>query len=116
MPRYVRPRVTGGSVFFTVALAARGSDMLVREVARLRAAVRMVRAERPFEVDAFVVLPDHLHSVWTLPQGDGDYSTRWGAIKGRFSQSMRRAGFIPPAPVGRVNGGVNPALLACRSI
>lgn len=49
-------------------------------------------------------------TVWTLPAGDADFSTRWGAIKARFSMAMRRAGFIPPAPVGRPRGGVNPAL------
>jgi len=86
------------------------SDALVREVGRLREAVRVTRAERPLAVDAWVVLPDHLHCVWTLPDGDRDFSTRWGAIKARFSMAMRRAGFTPPAPVGKVRGGVNPAL------
>src|SRR6056297_4359929 len=108
MPDYVRPRVAGARVFFTVALAERGSRVLVDEVGRLREAVRMTRAERPFGIDAWVVLPDHLHCVWTLPAGDADYSVRWGAIKARFSMSCRRAGFTPPDPVGRENGGVNP--------
>jgi len=92
MPRYIRPKTTGATVFFRVALAVRGSALLVREVARLREAVRVARAERPFSVDACVVLPDHLHCVWTLPDGDRDFSTRWGAIKARFSRSCRRAG------------------------
>ena len=96
MPDYVRPKVAGARVFFTVALAARGSVVLVEEVDRLRDAVRMTRAERPFGIDAWVVLPDHLHCVWTLPAGDADYSVRWGAIKARFSMSCRRAGFTPP--------------------
>lgn len=110
MPNYVRPKVRGGTVFFTVALARRDSSLLVDEIDRLRDAVRTTRAERPFHVDAWVVLPDHLHAVWTLPAGDGDFSTRWGAIKARFSASCRRAGFIPPPPIGHENGGVNPAL------
>ena len=110
MPNYLRPHVTGGRVFFTLALALRGSDLLVREVDRLRDAVRLTRAERPFAILAWVVLPDHLHAVWQMPDGDRDYSVRWGAIKARFSMDMRRAGFTPPPPVGRVNGGVNPAL------
>ena len=71
------PKVAGATVFFTVALAARGDDLLVREVARLREAVRVTRAERPFRVDAWVVLPDHMHCVWTLPDADADYATRW---------------------------------------
>ena len=95
-------------MFFTVALADRRSDLLVRQVDRLRDAVRRVRADRPFGIDAWVVLPDHLHAVWTLPEGDKNFSTRWGAIKAQFSMSIRRAGFTPPLPVGRANGGVNP--------
>ena len=97
-------------MFFTLCLAARGSDLLLREVDLLRRAVAQTRAERPFGIDAWVVLPDHLHCVWQMPAGDGDYAVRLGAIKARFSMSMRRAGFTPPLPVGRRNGGVNPAL------
>lgn len=92
------PRIPGASVFFTVALADRASDVLVREVGALRAAVRATRAERPFGIDAWVVLPDHLHCVWTLPEGDADYSVRWGAIKARFSMALRRSGFTPTLP------------------
>ena len=88
MPNYLRPKVTGCTVFFTVALARRGNDLLVREVDRLRDAVRVTMQERPFTIVAWVVLPDHLHAVWTLPEGDRDYSTRWGAIKARFSMDM----------------------------
>jgi putative transposase len=110
MPNYIRPKVTGATVFFTVALADRGSNVLLREADRLRDAVRRVRAERPFGIEAWVVLPDHLHAVWTLPAGDSDFSRRWGAINALFTMSIRRAGFTPPLPVGRANGGVNPAL------
>ncbi len=96
MSCYIRPHAPGACVFFTVALADRRSDLLVCEIDRLRAAVRATRVERPFHVDALVVLPDHLHCVWTLPEGDRDFSTRWGAIKARFVMSLRRAGFSPP--------------------
>ncbi len=78
----------GAAVFFTVALADRRSDMLVREIGALRQAVRMTRAERPFGIDAWVVLPDHMHCVWRLPEGDADFSTRWSVIKARFSRAM----------------------------
>ena len=110
MPNYIRPKVDAASIFFTVALARRGDDLLVREVQRLRAAVAGVARARPFRIDAFVVLPDHLHAVWTLPAGDRDFSVRWSSIKAQFSMDMGRAGFTPPLPVGRDNGGVNPAL------
>lgn len=88
MSCYRRPHATGARIFFTVALATRGGDLLTREVDRLRAAVVQTRNERPFGIDAWVVLPDHMHAVWTLPPGDGDFATRWAAIKVRFSRGM----------------------------
>ena len=81
-------RVPGAAVFFTVCLAERGSSVLVDEVVRLRAAVRATMVERPFGILAWVVLPDHLHAVWLMPEGDSDYSTRWRLIKSRFSRGL----------------------------
>lgn len=75
-------------MFFTVCLARPGGDLLIREIDRLRAAVGLTRRERPFHVDAWVVLPDHMHAVWTLPEGDCDHAGRWGAIKARFSREL----------------------------
>jgi putative transposase len=103
MSDYIRPRVPGASIFFTVALAERGSWLLLEEMDRLRAAVRDTRVERPFRIDAWVVLPDHMHAVWTLPEGDADYSVRWSAIKARFTMSLRGTG-----PTGR-RPGLSPA-------
>jgi len=100
MSNYRRPQITGASVFFTVALANRNSDLLLREIDALRGSVAETRAERPFGIDAWVVLPDHLHCVWRLPANDADFSTRWGAIKARFTRSVRdgcRVGFNPTA-------------------
>ena len=77
MPDYRRYRVPGGTYFFTVNLLERRLDTLVQYVDALREAVRMTRRERPFRIDAWVVLPDHMHCVWTLPPGDDDYSNRW---------------------------------------
>jgi putative transposase len=83
-------------VFFTVAVAHPGSDLLIREIEALRQAVRLTRADRPFEINAWVVLPDHMHCIWTLPEGDADFSTRMGAIKSRFSRAVSsRVGFNP---------------------
>ncbi len=114
MSFYRRPKIQGASVFFTVNLADRGSDILVREVNALRAAVRQTKAERPFQIDAFVVLPDHLHAVWTLPAGDADFSVRWGAIKSRFTRAVNargRVGFHPTICGGDGKGvGCNPTL------
>lgn len=75
-------------MFFTVALALRGDDLLLREIEHLRQAVRITRFERPFVIEAWVVLPDHLHAIWTLPPGDDDYATRWRLIKSRFSTAV----------------------------
>ena len=88
MPNYIRPKISGATVFFTVNLADRSSTMLVDRIEDLRKAVRATRRERPFGIDAWVVLPDHMHCVWTLPKGDGDYSTRWKDIKCRFTKSV----------------------------
>jgi putative transposase len=88
MSRYIRPKIPQASVFFTVALAVRGSDALIRHIDALRNAVQITRAERPFRIEAWVVLPDHMHCVWTLPQSDSDYATRWSVIKARFSRTM----------------------------
>jgi putative transposase len=89
MVLYRRNRVAGGTYFFTVTLRDRSSDVLVRHVGLLRNAFRTVRAERPFAIDAIVILPDHLHAVWTLPEGDADYSGRWRAIKSYFTRDLR---------------------------
>ena len=88
MSRYLRPRLPGVPVFFTVALARRGGRLLVDHIGLLREAVRLTRAERPFHIDAWVVLPDHLHCIWRLPEGNCDYSTRWRLIKARFSRGL----------------------------
>jgi putative transposase len=96
MSTYLRPRAPGATIFFTVNLAHRGTSLLTEQIGLLRNAVRQTKAARPFAIEAWVVLPDHLHCVWTLPEGDSDYSARWGAIKARFSMSVRRAGFAPP--------------------
>ncbi|GGO50549.1 hypothetical protein SAMN05444398_101974 [Roseovarius pacificus] len=70
MPNYRRPKVPGATVFFTVTLAERGTSLLVDQVEVLRQAVCATRLDHPFYIDAWVVLPDHLHAVWTLPPED----------------------------------------------
>ncbi|SMP28596.1 REP-associated tyrosine transposase [Shimia sagamensis] len=88
MSHYIRPKVPGATVFFTVNLAARGGDLLVQRIDALREAVFKTHAERRFYIDAWVVMPDHMHAVWTLPRGDSDYARRWQIIKARFSRSV----------------------------
>jgi putative transposase len=88
MTNYRRNRVPGGTCFFTVNLLDRTSNLLVQKIDLLRDVVRKVRRERPFHIDAWVVLPDHLHCVWTLPPGDADYASRWKNIKIAFSKRI----------------------------
>ena len=88
MPDYGRNRVSGGTFFFTVNLLDRRSNLLRRISTRLRDAVRRVRARAPFHIDAWVVLPDHMYCVWTLPQDDADFPGRWRAIKTGFAKSL----------------------------
>jgi putative transposase len=89
IPNYRRYRVPGGCYFFTVNLLEwRGNDLLTQRIDRLRDAVRTVRRARPFAIDACVVLPDHLHCVWTLPPDDSNFSTRWRLIKTIFARSL----------------------------
>ncbi len=89
MPDYRRLWVPGGTYFLTLATHQRRHRFVDESaVGRLRAALRAVAVERPFRVDAAVVLPDHLHFLWTLPAGDGDLSTRVGRMKALFTRSL----------------------------
>jgi putative transposase len=88
MSTYRRVRVAGATYFFTVNLAERGSRTLVDHADALRAAFIATAREHPVQVDAMVVLPDHLHAVWRLPDGDADYPLRWRKLKARFTRSV----------------------------
>ena len=90
MSNYSRLRIPGGLYFFTVVTAAR-QPLLLDHIAGLRQAFRAVRETFPYELDAIVILPDHLHCIWELPPGDTDFSSRWRLIKSRFSRSIPRS-------------------------
>lgn len=93
MAEYRRVRIAGGTYFFTVTLLDRRSVLLVEQIGLLRESVRKARAARPFHIDAWVVLPDHMHCLWTMPEGDSDYSSRWRDIKAGFSRSLPKDEF-----------------------
>ena len=86
--RYRRTWQPGGTYFFTVNLADRSSNLLVAAVDTLREVVRIVKARHPFDILAWVVMPDHLHVLWTLPDGDSNNAMRWALIKSGFSRHM----------------------------
>ena len=93
MPDYRRFHVPGGTFFFTVVTYQR-RPLLAEPMARacLRNAFRVVRERHPFDIPALVLLPDHLHTIWTLPRGDADYSLRWRRIKEEFTESYLEQG------------------------
>jgi REP-associated tyrosine transposase len=106
MPDYRRNRIPGGTYFFTVNLLKRDSRLLTDRIDTLRAAVRTVRRAKPFHIDGWVVLPDHLHCIWTLPAGDADYASRWRAIKVAFSKSIPRGERLSAVRVARGERGI----------
>lgn len=83
-----RTTVPGATWFFTVNLAERRSRLLVDHIDTLRQSLRYVQARHPFRIDAMVMLPDHLHAVWTLPPADRDYPLRWRLLKTWFSRHI----------------------------
>ncbi len=106
MSEYRRLRLPGATYFFTVNLAARGSDALVTHIDLLRHAYRVTAAEHPVHCDAMVVLPDHLHAVWTLPPGDADFSIRWRKIKARFTRWTGLWAPVSPSKAGKREAGL----------
>ena len=89
MANYRRAKIEGATYFFTVnLLERRDNSLLVQEIDTLRNVVRRVKGKYPFRIDGWVVLPDHLHAIWTMPKGDGDYSLRWRLIKTGFARAL----------------------------
>jgi putative transposase len=85
MPQYIRAFVPGGCFFFTVTLLQRRRKLLTEYINDLRTVIKEARQRRPFTIEAIVILPDHLHCIWTLPPGDSDFSRRWHDIKAHFA-------------------------------
>ena len=90
MSDYRRAFIPGGGWFFTVNLLDRRKALLTHHIEILRDAVAATRRSHPFEIDAFVVLPDHLHAIWKLPPDDANFSVRWRLIKTRFAKHSQR--------------------------
>ncbi|MBI1817301.1 MAG: transposase [Deltaproteobacteria bacterium] len=95
MPRYRRAVVPGGTFFFTLVTEHR-AGFLCDQVSRrcLREALHGCQQRWPFHIEAFVLLPDHLHAIWSLPHGDSDFSKRWALVKKRFTQAWLAAGGV----------------------
>lgn len=86
--KYRRASTPGATYFFTVNLNNRNSQLLIEQIELLRQVVRHAKRKHPFEIIASVIMPDHLHMIWKLPEGDMDYSKRWSLIKSNFSRQL----------------------------
>ena len=106
MPDYRRNHAPGGSFFFTVNLADRRLRLLTEHIDALRAAFRETRRHHPFCIDAMVVLPDHLHAIWTLPESDDDFATRWRLIKSTFSRQVAAGERISQSRISKGERGI----------
>ena len=104
--RYRRAKVAGGTYFFTLNLAERDRTARVDHVDSLRSPIREVMARRPFYIDVIVILPDHLHALWTLPMNDCDYPMRWALIKAGFSRQVPRGERCNPSRVSKSERGI----------
>jgi putative transposase len=106
--RYFAP---GGTYFFTVVTQGRAGILTTSEArAILHDAFRVCQQRWPFQIDAIVLLPEHLHAIWSLPRGDDRYPLRWAFIKKEFTKGWLQAGgsekSISPARIGRRRRGV----------
>jgi len=107
MTDYRRVYVPGATCFFTVNLAERkGNRLLIDHIDGLRLAFAYAKKRKPFRMDAVVILPDHLHCIWTLPDGDTDFSTRWNLLKGHFSRSIEKGERISQSRLNRRERGL----------
>ena len=104
--KYRRARMAGGTFFFTVNLANRNADTLVRYCDEFRFVVHKVKQAHPFSIVAMVVLPDHLHTIWRLPEGDSEYPKRWYLIKAGFSRRIPAGETIRPARLAKRERGI----------
>jgi putative transposase len=106
MSNYRRIHEAGGTYFFTVVLQNRQNGILVEHIDLLRNAVRQVKQRRPFHIDAWVVLPDHIHAIWTLPPDDVDYSGRWREIKKAFVKALPATEWRSPVRQAKGERGI----------
>ena len=121
MTSYRRNFVPGGCQFSTVNLADRKSRLLTDHVDGLRAAFRDARSRHLFTIDAIGVLPGHLQAIWSLPDGEADFATRWRLIKTAFSRARQRASEVRPvactkASAASGNGAIGSTPFATSAI
>ena len=104
--RYRRANTPGGTYFFTVNLANRSSDILVRHADDLKDAMRKVKAAHPYALIAMVILPEHLHAIWRMPPGDVNYPLRWSQIKSEFSRRLPHVEHVSASRIAKRERGI----------
>jgi len=105
MPACLHSSRPGGTYFFTIRLADRNDDALVRRIAELRRAMRHRLKHHPFRIDAITVLPSVIHTIWTLPADSAGYPNRIGMLKARFSRALPMPPHRTPAQIARGEKG-----------
>ena len=107
MPNYRRAKIPGATWFFTVnLLKRRNNNLLIEEISLLKDCIKKVYVSHPFEIVAWVVLPDHMHCTWKLPKGDADYATRWHLIKTHFSKTLAINEYRSPSRIKNAERGI----------
>ena len=106
MPNYRRTYATGACWFFTVNLQDRRQSLFIDNIELLKQCIQAVKQQRPFTINAWVVLPEHMHCIWILPEGDTDYAGRWRAIKKAFSRAIPRTEFRTTGQVQQRRRGI----------
>jgi putative transposase len=101
--QYRRANTAGGTYFFTVNLADRRADTLVRHINDLR---DVIKASHPYTLVAQVVMPEHLHAIWRLPPGDADFPMRWSLIKAGFSRPLAKVENVRESRVAKRERGI----------
>ena len=93
MVNYRRNHIAGASYFFTVNLHNHSSQLLIKEIDLLRYCMRNTQEKNPFQIKAIIILPEHLHALWTLPESFSDYSLLWQKIKSSFTRGLLKKGY-----------------------
>lgn len=104
--QYRRAYIPGATYFFTVNILERDKNLLTDHIDLLRQTIRYVKNQHPFQIDAMVILPDHLHTLWTLPEKDSDFSLRWRLIKSTFSRGLAKNERIKPSRKHKSERGI----------
>ena len=104
--QYRRSNVPGACYFFTVNLEDRNKTLLVDHVDVLRQAIKKTKLAHSFDINAIVILPDHLHTIWTLPDSDADFPKRWRLIKSTFSRVLSTTEQISKSRINKGERGI----------